>query len=62
MVLAKAIQRKRGTFSHAHIGEHTLIASKHVLTTYPRKQLDALASLDVSTLKPHRAFLKLGKR
>lgn len=49
MVLAKAIQRKRGTFSHAHIGEHTLITLKHVLTTYPRKQFDALALLDVST-------------
>ncbi len=49
MVLAKAIQRKRGTFSHATIGEHTLIASNHALTTYPRKPFDALALLDVST-------------
>ena len=62
MVLAKANQRKRGTFSHAFIGEHTLITLKHVLTTYPRKQFDALALLDVSTLKPHHAFLKFGNR
>ena len=48
MVLAKATQCKRDTFSHAHIGEHTLIALKAVLTTYSRKQLDALASLMLS--------------